>query len=344
MEIFKTLIFVALAASGKSETITFIKTMPVEERVRSLYIGERLIILDDFPYVDMMRAIDAAYQELGELPLFFPDPRQCFLEPQISWKLLILLLNEDYQDITTSRHKKLVDNHCVGPFLERIDGARVKLGARRLFFTPDRNPIIGSVKYQQFWPMIIKKVQGLLTARNEQIPDSLDSLENTTVLIEFARGGEYNSAMPIPYGYADSFSVLSPEILREVRFLYLKVLPEQAALKNFLRADPTDPASILGHCVPYGVMFRDYGCDDFEWLMAQSSLREFILIKSGDGDACVPAAVMDNTKDLTTFVRECKNKGFQTWSEWPELQKTALLSALKTSCDQLHKSMKVMTS
>lgn len=328
---FKYLTFVALAASGKSEVLTFLKKMPAEQRA-NLHLGPELVILDDFPYVDMMRQIDAGLTSVWESPVFFPDPRQCFIEPEISWKLLILLLNDDHHRIVWSREKELTEQAAF-KLLAKIDAARKKLGAKPLFLNPDREPLIGRTKFSDLLEYLEKKAIQLLEMRNAQIPMTP---AETTVLIEFARGAEYGAKMPLPYAYADSFSVLDPRILQGGAFLYLKVLPEQAALKNFLRADPTDPSSILGHCVPYEVMFKNYGSDDFEYLLnisANSGWPGGIKVKKGEfQEILVPAAILDNTGDLTTFVREHKEKDFTTL---PEKEKDKLYHALKQACDRL---------
>lgn len=333
--IFDTVVFVALAASGKSEAITFIKRMPPEMR-RDLHFGQEIVILDDFPYVDLMRSIDEAFVQLEEKPVFFPDPKKLFLEPEISWKLLIFFLNEDIEQIILRQEEMPVQS--IEKALLRFDRARKELKTRPLFFTYDERPFIGKAKCLELGmnQSLQEKINRIIQARNAQIPKNP---QETTVLVEFARGGEYGAPMPLPWGYEDSFRSLSPAILKSAVFLYLKVFPEQAALKNFLRADPNDPSGILGHCVPYEVMYRNYGSDDFEYLLLSKHslggrcIRVEPPISISDWqEFFVPAAILDNTKDFTSFVREYKDKDFK---DWPNDKKTALYESLKRACDEL---------
>lgn len=329
---FKHLIFTALAASGKSEALTFLKKMPAEQRT-DLHLSPEIVILDDFPYVDMMRHIDESLNKLGEPPVFFPSLTKCFLEPHLSWRLLILLLNEDCRKIRGQQEDaEIASLPCSCQPLKRFDEARKKLGAKTLFFNPDGNPLMGRTKYAALSNLIREKAGRLVEMRKAKIPLNP---KKTTILLEFARGGEYGAEMPLPHAYADSFGALDPLILKDGAFLYLKVLPEQAAFKNFSRADPTDPSSILGHCVPYEVMFKDYGSDDFEYLRKTSKRPGFIKVKTlTHQEFFVLAAVLDNTNDLTTFVREHKDKDF---AAWPVEPREKLSQALKQACDQLWK-------
>lgn len=326
--IFKNLIFVALAASGKSEALTFIKMMPPEQRVRDLRIGREIVVLDDFPYVDMMKAIDKGMvEDLKLWPIFFAGPDKPFLEPAISWKLLILLLNQDYERIVSAQ-KKEEEEETVRHLLARIDAAREQLQAKPLFFNPDCEPLIGRINFSELCQSLKEKVSGLEQRRKVQMPKNL---EETTILIEFARGGHFRAKPPLPYGYANSFSVLHPAILQQAAFLYLKVEPKQAREKNRRRFDPKNP--ILGHVVPSQVMLQDYGCDDFEYLLETSDHPGFIRVQTPNHQPfLVPAAILDNTQDLTTFVREYKNKDF---GDWPPDKCQVLLSALKKVCQKL---------
>lgn len=331
--IFPVVVFVARAASGKSEALTAIKAMPATERVRRLHMGEELVILDDFPYVHLLRRID---EELGKLkvpPLFYPDPEQNLLEPHINWKLLILLLDEDYRQLRKAvmRGGPAPEDSGVIHMLARIDQARKALNARPLFFTPDDYPILGKDVQRALGDGLRDDVAKIMARRNAQIPRSWD---NTTVLIEFARGGVLGAKPPLPYGYADAFSVLDSHILDQAVLLYLKVTPEQAVIKNFARVDPRDPASILGHCVPLQVMYESYGSDDLESLLVgvgQSTVIP-ILRRNEYGGRAVPAAVLDNRSDLTSFVRGCAG---QPWEQWPVDQRAALAAGLEKACGEL---------
>ena len=53
------LMFCALPASGKSETRRYLKTLTAED-TKKFHLGETSTQVDDFPYVDGMKKIDAA--------------------------------------------------------------------------------------------------------------------------------------------------------------------------------------------------------------------------------------------------------------------------------------------
>lgn len=134
-QIFDNLFFVALAASGKSEVITFIKKMPPEERARELHIGRELVILDDFVYVDLMRRVDEALCQMNKNPVFFSDPKKPFKEPHISWKLLIQLLNYDYERMITdpTMLQRMESSVAARKFLADLEEARITCGDLPLF-------------------------------------------------------------------------------------------------------------------------------------------------------------------------------------------------------------------
>lgn len=327
-KIFEVLVFNARAASGKSECLTAINKMSADLREKFLHIGKEVVVLDDFIYVDFMRAVDEGLEKIGAAPIFFPSPNRPFSHPEISWKLLILFLNEDYKQVKSRRQVRV--RNATEEMMRRFDRAAKQLGALPFFFSSGNKTIYCRPTHRSLCDFLEKKARHLIEYRNLQIPKNI---KDTTILIEFARGGEYNASMPLPYAYADSYSVIDPEILEQAAFLYLKVLPEQAIMKNFERFDPKDPSGILGHCVPLEVMYKNYGSDDFEYLLQKSGVDGLIEVVTCDGEPqYVPAAILDNVKDLTTFVRKCKNV---PWEKWPARKRQALLVALKTTCEKL---------
>ena len=52
-----TVLLLALPASGKSETRTYLKSLSAEQCLRDFHLGST-VQLDDFPYVHLMRRID----------------------------------------------------------------------------------------------------------------------------------------------------------------------------------------------------------------------------------------------------------------------------------------------
>ena len=61
------LMFCALPASGKSETRRYLKTLTKED-TKKFHLGETSTQVDDFPYVDGMKKIDAL--RLGNFDLY----------------------------------------------------------------------------------------------------------------------------------------------------------------------------------------------------------------------------------------------------------------------------------
>lgn len=185
--IFKHLLLLALPASGKSEVRKVLHLM--EElpgiipgtRKDRMHIGE-MAQLDDFPYVHMMRRIDAELEETGLRPIFFPHPDLPFFEPRISWLVLIHLLNEDYEMILTGQ-KYPLDN-CAKLLLDRFNAAWGKLKARQIFQK------IGSEdpeKFNELCQRLEKDSRDTLEGKNAQVPETP---EGKTIIIEFARGGK----------------------------------------------------------------------------------------------------------------------------------------------------------
>jgi hypothetical protein len=89
--------------------------------------------------------------------------------------------------------------------------------------------------------------------------------------------------------------------------LYIKVTPEESRRKNLERALPPPGVddSTLFHGVPTSVMLGDYGCDDLEFLMAAGGGD--IRIDAHGRTFQLPAAVFDNTADITSFIRKTRN-------------------------------------
>lgn len=294
----ETVLLMALPASGKSEVCKFVEMMDAEERLKKLHLGE-LVQLDDFPYVDFMRTVDEilAKKYRGN-PVFFPSEFEPFLEPDISWRVLIKLLNKDYLYLMG---RKLYSSSF--PFLtiwDNINGARKELGAQ---------PIIldGEIFVQLSGDegMNIKARQ-ILNAKNSQI---IQSLEGKTIFFEFARGGPVGAELlkqPIPYGYAHSLPELLPEILEDAVILYIWVTPEQAFFKNIERGKVEGDGNRLMHIVPLEVMVNDYGCDDVSRLNDEAEIGHcrMIRVPIAEGGILVPIQVFDNREDLTSFVRK----------------------------------------
>ncbi|MBN2479924.1 MAG: hypothetical protein JXA94_06825 [Parachlamydiales bacterium] len=287
------LLLVALPASGKSEVRKFVKSYSKED-CESIFGIKDTVQLDDFPYVHMMRRISEELSKRNLDPIFFLSPVLPFKNP-FEWGTLMHLINEDYDD--------LLNHNIQNPeskalwILKRLDRARQKVGIEPVFENFDRSLL------NELASALEKDSEKLLFEKNKEIEKGyLDK----TVIIEFARGGAYDSSFPLPepYGYKYAFSQLSDDILKKASVLYIWVSPEESRRKNEKRADPNDPGSILHHSVPLAVMYTDYGCDDFEYLLDTSSVFNTIEVLSHGNTYFLPATRFDNRIDKTSFVRD----------------------------------------
>jgi hypothetical protein len=139
-----------------------------------------------------------------------------------------------------------------------------------------------------------------------------------TIVIEAARGGPNGAAFPLtpPVGYGSTFQQLSEQILARSSVLYIWVDPAESRRKNIERGRPDGQGSILHHSVPAEVMVGQYGCDDMEWLIAESDRPNTVRVerifedRGAAGSVTyrdrvfhLPVGRFDNRKDKTSFVR-----------------------------------------
>ncbi len=164
-----------------------------------------------------------------------------------------------------------------------------------------------------------------LLAKNPKIHD------DSTVMIECARGGPEGAQFPLPHGYEQTLRNLDDDILRRAVILYVQVTPEQARAKNDARYDPKDPNSTLAHHVPTNVMARDYSCDDVQFMMGVATSQGLSGRVIARSETYVPLAVLDNRADLTSFVRQ-NDLSAEVRAE----KSAALYAALRTVLDPLH--------
>lgn len=325
--VFEFLFLLALPASGKSEVRTFLKTIDRRVLREQFHIGDT-IQLDDYPYVWFMRRVDEELKKMGLPPLFFPHPQLPFINPGISWRVLIELLNQDFRMI--KKGERYPENNCTKQIFERIDLAHLKFGSRR--------QMISELSGSTFDTLVGKleaENRNLIEKRNQEV----QSLDGKTVIIEFARGGpagalyKYDS---IPFGYYHSLTAFDMKILLDAAILYIWVTAEQAIMKNFERAVVGEEGSIFSHCVPYTVMATDYGCDDIDQMLEQSKIPGFIEVETMEEgysrptivQTKIPTVKFDNRIDLTSFVRKPK-------AEWTEVEINALTAGLLAVYQQL---------
>lgn len=120
--------FCALPASGKSESRRYLKSLTKEQNA-AFHLGDTSTQVDDYPYVDAMRKIDAAAQEvLGETAFF--DPNSTMFFSGYEWGVLMFMINDDYADIVKC-NPEIPAEYQADPvkwLLNRYDDAAVKTG------------------------------------------------------------------------------------------------------------------------------------------------------------------------------------------------------------------------
>jgi len=291
-QVLKTVVLIALPASGKSEVRKYLEYMPMDKRVSDFHMGDTVQI-DDFPYVHFMRCIDDELLKLGHPFLFYHSNQEPFLHTA-EWGTLIELVNDDYFAIVNKT--KINPSSAAQHLLNRIDAASVKVG-----LPPRLSQLPANVR-QAILPALEKEAKSILG--NVEKLQQID-LTGKTLVIEFARGGPQGSSMPLSnnYGYQYSIAKLAEPILQDATLLYIWVTPEESRRKNENRADPNDPGSILHHGVPIKVMLNDYGCDDIEWLEKNTEVPGTITVKAHGKVFHLPIAKFDNREDKTSFLR-----------------------------------------
>lgn len=303
-EIFDKICLLALPASGKSEVRKFLANIPDEARARIFHIG-KMVQLDDFPYVHLMRVIDAMLVKMGLKPAFFSGSDMPFYEG-VFWGVLNQLLNEDYKNIMKLSRWSVYSLENAGrTMLTRYDMARNKMDQTHLFAPANGKLGLNLEQYGVLCQLINKEALKVLTDKNTQVPESMDGV---TLVFEFARGGSENEIMPLDkpleWGYAKSLGIMDPEILNGMAVVYVKVSHKESMRRNMKRADPNDPGSELKHGVPKIVMEKDYGCDDIGYMLEKSTVVGAIEVILEDNKIPIACSIFDNEEDKTSFVRD----------------------------------------
>jgi len=317
---FEVILILALPASGKSEVRKYLSSLPPDVQKRDFHFSES-VQLDDYPYVHMARRISQETRLMGVEPAFFLSDAHSLKEPK-DWGTLVELVNQDYRDLVAL--KQVNPANPAGWLLDRYDAARVVVGAAPAFSGLSAD-VRGELERR-----IDKDARKVVADKNEGIPTTL---EDKTIVIEFARGGPDGSTLPLPapFGYRHSLSVVAPEILAKAAILYVWVDPAESRRKNIERTDPNDPGSILNHGVPLSIMYYDYGCDDMAWLIEQSDRPDTVKIDAHGKTWHLPVARFDNRVDRTTFVRKPK-------SEWTPERRGALQDGLTEAFQKLSRA------
>ncbi|NGX56064.1 MAG: hypothetical protein K1060chlam5_00298 [Candidatus Anoxychlamydiales bacterium] len=289
------LLILALPGSGKSEVRKFLNTFSNDQLEKHFGIKDT-IQLDDFLYVHMMRRISEELSKKNLDPIFFVSPVNSFSNAK-EWGTLMHLLNEDFDDLI---NQNIINASSPTEYIfKRLDQSRIKAGLEAPFKKMDKK------LKKELCLLLDKDSLDVINEKNSQIKKGY---KDKTIVIEFARGGADGAAFPLPkpYGYQYSLSLLSEKILNNSSVLYVWVSPEESRRKNEARKDPNDPGSILNHCVPLAVMYNDYGCDDFNYLLSTSKYPNTITINAHSKRFYLPATRLDNRDDKTTFVRSDK--------------------------------------
>ena len=315
-KVFKTVLLIALPASGKSEVRHFMANIEPKRLEEEFHIGDNLQ-LDDFPYVHFMRCIDGEMEKLGKDPIFYPGQNP-FIN-NYDWGTLVHLLNEDYHDLLNRKRVK-VDSVALYT-MDRIDRAAQIAGIEPRLAKLDeetRNTIAKNLEAEA-----VK----MLEEKEAQIPDTF---EGKTIVIECARGGSDGSPMPLvgAYGYQYSLPQFAPDLLEDAAILYIWVTPEESRRKNAERANPDDPGSNLFHGVPLSVMLGDYGTDDMQYLRERAERKNTLTIRAYGKTYHVPIGVFDNRVDKTSFLRGDVDK-------WDPAKVDEMSAAIKEATDRM---------
>ena len=313
---FKTVLLLGLPASGKSEIREFINNNN-QQHITTLHFGENLQ-LDDFPYVHFFSRIDEELVKYGQKRVFYSE-RDPFIDDR-DWGTLVNLLNDDYHLL--KEKKKIITDTPVTYLFDRIQKASEKVGIKRDLFdyTDDvfNNIVCG----------LTEDANKIISSNNAQC--DLD-LEDKTLVIEMARGGEDGATMPLTgaKGYQYSLPWLDEEILKDATILYVWVTPEESRKKNADRCDPNDPGSNLHHGVSIRVMLNDYGCDDVIYLRDSSDKKDTVKVTKDGKDYYLPIGVFDNRDDKTTFLRA-------DHTTWKQEDIDTIANGLKSATDTMY--------
>ncbi len=281
------LLLLALPASGKSEVRRYLAHVAPETARRDFHLGSTLQV-DDYPYVHLMRRISQEQRHLGLEPSFFADDATPFLHPG-DWLTLSHLIAEDVSTLG------VIDHHpdSAAALIDRLAAARANAG---VMATIAASPALEH--------RIAADAAALAAGLTVADPNTLG---DSTIVIEFARGGPDGAVAPLPppLGYAASLAALGGRILERASILWVVVDPEESRRRNRERArpGPDGDASILHHGVPEAVMLHDYGMDDLAWLAETSPVPGTIAVDDGDVASLLPLARFDNRVDRTSFLR-----------------------------------------
>ncbi len=135
-------------------------------------------------------------------------------------------------------------------------------------------------KDQWLWDFFLEKMN-IAYAKLLRDP----KISDTTILVEFARGGEN--------ALANAFSILSKDILKQAGILYIDVSYKESVRKNQRRFRPDEADSILYHSLPDDKMEFYYKVND--WHKLAPNKQGMLTLQ----DMKVPYAVLPNEPEVT---------------------------------------------
>lgn len=159
------------------------------------------------------------------------------------------------------------------------DALLEKMGFSRLHTDKD-----GYFLGNHLWNLLVQRICLEYQKMASRKPDTINE---TTVILEFSRGSEHG-------GYRAAFDNLTEDILKNLAVFYIDVSWEESLRKNRKRFNPNDPGSILQHSLPDEKLERLY--KKIDWQEIRGDDPEFLEIKG----IKVPYVVFENEDDVTT--------------------------------------------
>jgi len=306
------LLLLALPASGKSEVRKYLGTFRAET-LRTEFNLHDPVQLDDYPYVEFMRAVDEVADGLLHYGcVFFEAHDRPFLDPY-EWLALVELLNQDF--LARGGEEWSEPRSAAMAMFQRIDEAERCAQARRKLSRLPRDVLETMAAHLE------DRARKMFAVRRQTLQSWHDG---QTLIIEFSRGFGLGMPDDPPRGYEAALRQLHPSILAEASILYVSVDPAESRRKNAERAVPPPGCTDTGiyHGVPTSVMLGEYARDDMSRLIEEGGHGDLIVIPAHGMHHHLPVAVLDNRRDLTTFVRGDPK-------DWPADKALVLHTALR---------------
>ncbi|MBP3539313.1 MAG: hypothetical protein J6J62_05670, partial [Oscillospiraceae bacterium] len=82
---------------------------------------------------------------------------------------------------------------------------------------------------------------------------------------------------------------------------------------------------------PMAVMLGDYGCDDMEYLVNNTEVKDTVTVNAHGKTYHLPIGIFDNRVDKTSFLRAEP-------AEWDKAKVEEVTAAIKTATDTMYKN------